>query len=192
MRQCPACNAALVRRLDEPNRDWARRRYCSRTCQKTGAGRSRAVGPFWDSVTKSSGCWEWTGWRDRLGYGRLRFERQWIGAHRAAWILTNGPIPPGLFVLHHCDNPPCCNPAHLHLGTARDNTQDMIAHGRLMLNRPSGERRSDAKLTEAQVRDIRARFRPYVVTRAQLAREYGVSPGAIKHVVNRSTWRHVD
>lgn len=78
-------------------------------------------------------CWEWQGSTNEHGYGRVK-----VGgrpgpvqlAHRVAWELINGAIPDGLCILHACDNPPCCNPSHLFLGTKADNTADMIAKGR--------------------------------------------------------------
>lgn len=81
------------------------------------------------------GCWEWCGSRVGAGYGRLIVEGQAIGAHRLAYEVFVGPIPDGLWVLHHCDNPPCVNPDHLFLGTALDNTRDMLAKGRGILGR---------------------------------------------------------
>jgi hypothetical protein len=74
-------------------------------------------------------CWEWQGARSH-GYGRLRLRRRLFLAHRVAYTLAKGPIPPGAVVMHACDNPPCCNPAHLSLGTMLDNARDMDAKGR--------------------------------------------------------------
>jgi len=88
---------------------------------------------FWSRVDKSGDCWIWTGYRDRKTYGiveRRRDGRRETRAHRWAWILTHGPIPDGLFVLHRCDNPPCVRPDHLWLGTTDDNMADMAAKGR--------------------------------------------------------------
>jgi hypothetical protein len=80
----------------------------------------------------NSGCWLWTGRYGNQGYGTYgggrRGER--VQAHRLVWEVTNGPIPTGLFVLHRCDVRGCVNPAHLFLGTAKDNTRDMMAKGR--------------------------------------------------------------
>lgn len=80
-----------------------------------------------------SGCIEWTGSRNRAGYGSISVGGRTEGrrsTHRLAWELTNGSIPDGMQILHHCDNPPCCNPAHLFLGTRSENMADMISKGR--------------------------------------------------------------
>jgi hypothetical protein len=106
-----------------------------------------------------------------------------------AYQLKIGKIPTGLHVLHHCDNPPCCNPKHLFVGTDKDNIEDMIRKGRN--NTPKGESHRDAKLTEKQVLEIRKRHVPFVLTYSMLAREYGVSKSTIQHAVNGSHWKHI-
>ena len=78
-----------------------------------------------------SGCHEWTYTTDDKGYGRIWVDGRMAPTHRVAWTLANGPIPTGLCVLHHCDNPPCCNAEKcLFLGTQADNMADMAAKGR--------------------------------------------------------------
>lgn len=96
------------------------------------------IARFWRKITEStSGCWEWNRGRNRDGYGRLSWSYGLVqkfggerAAHRIAWILTHGPIPRGMLVLHKCDNPPCINPDHLMLGTELTNMQDKIHKGR--------------------------------------------------------------
>lgn len=78
----------------------------------------------------SDGCWIWPGTKLETGYGCLSLFRKSVFAHRFSWGLHNGPIPPGLCVMHVCDNPPCVNPAHLRLGTKAENLKDMYAKGR--------------------------------------------------------------
>lgn len=95
---------------------------------------------FWEKVDRRSPdeCWPWLGRaRTSFGYGAFAIGRDRANrAHRIAWELTNGPVPVGLSALHRCDNPPCCNPAHLFLGTQADNIADMVAKGR---HRPRGK-----------------------------------------------------
>jgi hypothetical protein len=84
-------------------------------------------------------CWEWTGGRAGKGYGQFYDDdHKAVGAHRFAWSLSNGrPVPPGVHVMHSCDNPPCVNPAHLSIGTCADNLRDCAAKGRNPGNRTS-------------------------------------------------------
>lgn len=81
-------------------------------------------------VERPSGCHEWTGATDRNGYGRITVKGKTVQTHVLAWTLVNGPVPAGLNVLHHCDNPPCCRPSCLFLGTLADNSADMVTKGR--------------------------------------------------------------
>lgn len=86
---------------------------------------------FWSAVRRIDGCWEWKGFRNHNGYGRLTFHGRQYLAHRIAWELTKGAsIPKGMHVLHHCDNPPCVRPVHLWLGNDADNMRDRDAKGR--------------------------------------------------------------
>jgi len=146
-----------------------------------------------------SGCWEWTGTVDKNGYGMMAMKTggKWapMYSHRAAWTFSRGPIPAGLFVLHHCDNPLCCNPGHLFIGTQADNMRDMAEKGRAkgkhvnFENVRRGQRHWRAKLTEPDVLAIRARYLPG--SRASLAREYGVHPQTISAIANRRVWKHL-
>lgn len=88
---------------------------------------------FWEKVNirGAEECWEWHAGRNRYGYGNFKCKGKTISAHRLAWSLTHGEIPPGLCVCHKCDNPPCCNPAHLFLETSKGNTRDSVSKGRI-------------------------------------------------------------
>lgn len=100
------------------------------------AGKTRAVRPFydrfWEKVKTGHGCWEWQGATTGPGaHGRTVMDGQMIMAHRASWIMHNGPIPDGRLVLHLCDNPPCVRPTHLYLGDFKDNARDAVTRGRM-------------------------------------------------------------
>ena len=104
---------------------------CIACRRRIGRASRPASDRFWEKVAKGEGCWEWQGARDPHGYGRFQVVTGTTQkANRFAYELTNGPVPTGLYVLHHCDNPPCVNPAHLYAGTQRDNVRDMVARGR--------------------------------------------------------------
>jgi len=120
--------------------------FCSRACSSVFRRRPLAE-RFWPKVDRRAPgeCWLWTGSRSPQGYGQISQagERPEL-AHRVAWALAFGP-PGGLSVCHHCDVRTCCNPAHLFLGTARDNALDMVAKGRWRNGAASGpaHRRGD-------------------------------------------------
>jgi hypothetical protein len=107
-----------------------------------------------------------------LPYGQTTYRSRPIGAHVLAWILTHGPVPAGLSVCHRCDNPPCCRPDHLELGTAAENSADMASKGRAA--RRSGLAHHATRFTAEQVREIRARYAAGGVSTHELGREYGV------------------
>jgi HNH endonuclease len=150
-------------------------------------------GPF--SRRLGSRCWTWTRSLDKYGYGRCARSYQTTKAHRAAWILSRGPIPEGLCVLHRCDNPPCCNPAHLFLGTQLENIRDRESKRRNVVR--SGEANGNARLTSAQVDWIRATYVPHgqrpelrgqgVVTLKSLAEACGVSISTIARVTTNQS-----
>jgi hypothetical protein len=88
---------------------------------------------FWTKIRLcDNGCWEWDAAKIHGGYGVIRTGRphKMVKAHRFAWEWFRGPIPPGLCVCHHCDNPPCVNPSHLFLGNNSDNVRDSMEKGR--------------------------------------------------------------
>lgn len=138
------------------------------------------VARFWSKVKKTSGCWLWMPPPDVYGYGQIAVgDRRVMKAHRVAWILTHGPIPDGLKVCHHCDNPPCVNPygdKHLFLGTQGENLADAVTKGRLVFGR--GAR----KLSDEAYREILA-AKGYGVGRA-LAKKYGVTHTHISLIRN--------
>ncbi len=134
-------------------------------------------------------CWEWSGGvagpdsRGVFYRGKDAQPRQQYAA-RVAWEIANGPIPDGLLVLHHCDNPRCVRAEHLFLGTHEDNMRDMVEKGR----HGAGERNSQAKLTAAQVAEIRSRVSGGE-RQDHLAEEFGVSKAAVCFIVSRRNWR---
>jgi hypothetical protein len=135
-------------------------------------------------------CWPWQGTISFYGYGVLNSvpERgKQAKAHRLSWEIHNGPIPDGLFVLHHCDTRACCNPAHLFLGTQQDNVADCVTKRRHGWVSHEGSRNPRALLTEADVIAIRASKQSY----GRLAVVYGVSRGTIAHAKTGRSWSHL-
>lgn len=140
---------------------------------------------FKDFVQKSSGgCWFWIGAKSGK-YGGFYISGKMYRAHRVSWELNNGYIPNGLFVLHKCDKPKCVNPAHLWVGTQKENVQDMVRKGRSP-NR-KGVNGSLAKLTEKEVKKIRKDKR----TQRVIAKSYHVSQTSVWMIKTRRNWNHV-
>jgi len=164
---------------------------------------------FWDkvSVLGVDDCWNWKARaRANFGYGRISFGGRnglQLRAHRASWIMANGPIPVGLLVCHKCDNTSCVNPGHLFLGTYAENTADMRAKGRhsnppkhsgenhpLVRNkefRSVGEKNGNSRYTEDQARAVLRASGPI----ARIARELGLNENFVHSVKKRKAWVHV-
>lgn len=155
------------------------------------AMRANTAAVFWSRVDRRGPgeCWPWTGFRQPKGYGRLSWNGHGRAAHRLAWELTHGPIPDGLHACHTCDNPPCCNPTHLFLGTIADNNGDALAKGRRIVPLKRGSTNGQARLTEAQVGEIRS-LRGVVPQRA-LAARFGVSDATVCRAQTGVNWSHV-
>ena len=159
-------------------------------------------------------CWGWRGSLSEQGYGDIGLDRRHYRAHRISWQIHNGAIPPGLFVLHKCDNPPCTNPHHLFLGTARDNTHDAMAKGRFLrrkgipapsslLKKPISLKKAMAngsdpyrlsrggrKLTARLVGQIRDLHRFGAFRQTLIARLFGISRQAVFSILAFKSWNH--
>lgn len=144
---------------------------------------------FWSRVQKGDGCWIWTGSYSVRGYGAFtwKLNGRWhtMNAHRAAWIIVNGPIQKGLFVCHKCDNRKCVRPDHLFVGTAKDNSADMVAKGR--------SRHSDAhatKLTSDAVLQI-VKLASEGKRNKDIARMFSITEDMIGAILRRKVWRYL-
>ncbi len=170
---CQQCRLRPVSRTGHP--------FCSKAC--SNASRAVPVAERFLNYFKPGNldaCWPWTGTVDTAGYGVIgdHAQRQ-LRAHRIAYERANGPIPEGLRVLHRCDNPPCCNPNHLFVGTDADNMADKIAKGR-----------QSSTLTAKDVVAIKKRLRAGEMP-TRIARKYGVSPRSIYTIRDGISWKHV-
>lgn len=160
------------------------------------------VETFWSRVDKNGPvpshrpdlgpCWLWTRAKAVAGgYGIFgpSFKRVYR-AHRFSWTVVHGPIPAGMFICHHCDNPPCVRPDHLFLGTNQENMRDCADKGRSKLDPQRGEAHHSATVTERQVRDIRRRYAQSQTPKV-ISKELGVSYRATWCIVHRLTWKDV-
>lgn len=195
------------------------RRFCSRKCSaiataSTGGMEKRfnvqqRVMSLADRLTKRlvrssppehcpelGPCLVWTGCVNPAGYGQINRGPRGAGltaTHRASWEINFGPIPVGMNVLHKCDNPPCCEPSHLFLGSIADNNADMLAKGRYGVTAeclPRGMQHPNSKLTEQEVGAIRLAHAEGA-TGYSLARQYGISTSTMNSILRRKTWTHV-
>jgi hypothetical protein len=149
-----------------------------------------AILRFWSLVAKRGpdDCWEWTSYKLKKTnehYGRFCYQKRHYLAHRIAYLLSKGIQPGSRLVCHSCDNPSCCNPYHLWLGSDADNIADRDAKGRQAGH--AGKANGRATLTEQDVNDIRASSENY----RSLSRQFGVSRTQISRIRTRKYWKHV-
>ena len=145
------------------------------------------------SMLQDDECWPFNGKKDRRGYSVFHWRAPTEDrarphhAHRMMWLILNGQIPSGKEVCHSCDNPGCCNPGHLWLGTHKENMEDMARKGRGHKHGLKGSDHPSAKLTTEQVLEIRAS----VSDARDMARRFRVTPENIRRIRQRKSWAHV-
>jgi hypothetical protein len=128
-----------------------------------------------------SGCWLWQASRIDGQYGQIFRGAPFTGmvsAHVASWTLFRGPVPAGLCVLHQCDNPPCCNPSHLFLGTRADNNRDKASKGRST----KGQLGVSHKLSPESIMEVGDLTRHRIFPQEQIASEYGITKERVKQI----------
>lgn len=163
----------------------------------------RRIEAYTASDDSPDGCWPWTAFCNRDGYGTIKVWDESRGrfggrlATRVLWEIVNGPIPDGIEICHSCDNPPCMRPNHLSLGTHVDNVADAVSRNRTrkgMRQDPAtvqhGEAHGMARLLPEQVLAIRARYAAGETQRA-LAAEFGVTFQNIHRITSRKSWTHI-
>lgn len=187
-RVCEMCGETFIRFKSEvlnPKHG----RFCNGVCMKKWLGEFRARPlevRFWEKVKKTDTCWLWQGfllhgtWYGHIALsGKNGKNGKTISAHKLSWILHYGPIPDGLFVLHHCDTPPCVRPDHLFLGTQSDNMRDAAAKGRhpsqVNPSTQRGENSACAKLTAAMVLEMRLLRAETGLAYRRIGERYGVT-----------------
>lgn len=139
----------------------------------------------------NTGCWLWEASHKPNGYGYMWAGTKKEHSHRLSYTLFKGPIPNGLNILHKCDQPACINPDHLFTGTQAENLQDCVRKGRHTKVALKGSTNPKAKLTDADIQEIRATpKRPRYLY--DLATKFGVSRGTICSVKRGRSWGHVD
>lgn len=151
---------------------------------------------FWAKVDliadDGESCWNWHANTGSNGYGKFKLNGMDIAAHRVSWVICRGPIPNlggshGTCVRHACDNPRCCRPDHLSIGSHSDNMSDMVQRGRSN----TGERNPRARLTASDVVKIREMHASGRFTLRRLADMFGVHLATIGYAVNGKTWKHL-
>ena len=145
---------------------------------------------FWSLVSTSAadGCWPWGGPKNTWGYGDVFFRGRRSNASRVAAILSHGEIPAGFVVCHVCDNPACCRPSHLFIGTQAENVADCVTKGRWVARAGIEHPRPSAKLTPEQVIEAREAYFVAKETQTAIARRFGVHSATISRAVRGELW----
>ena len=159
---------------------------------KVGAGGTapKWATRFWAKVDQSGGesaCWPWKGAKHPKGYGNFRAEPGMTKiAHRLSYLLAHDDLPPDKMVCHSCDNPACCNPAHLFLGDAADNSRDMVEKRRSS----HGERQGITNLTEREVTAIHRLYATKKLKQKEIGEAFGLPQQTINAILNGKNWKY--
>jgi hypothetical protein len=143
---------------------------------------------FWSKVDRRGDdeCWPWIGGFGTRGYGQINVDGKNVGAHRIAYLLTTGESIAGFVIRHRCDNPPCCNPGHLHRGSQQDNVADAVRRRR----HAHGETCGRAKLTAVQARALLVA--PSRADALALCASFGVSAATADDIRAGRSWKSLD
>jgi HNH endonuclease len=157
---------------------------------------------FWAKINKDgptmphmdTPCWVWTANKHEDGYGRINVRKKVLTSHRIAWTLHFGEIPPGLCVMHRCDNPSCCRVSHFQLGTHVENIHDRDAKKRNGCytkpeKMPRGNSHGMAKITADMVISIRSAAGG--LSQREIAARFGISQCNVSNIINRKLWSHI-
>jgi hypothetical protein len=143
---------------------------------------------FFSLLKQEDECLIFIGSRNYKGYGRMHNRNEQF-MHRFSWFIHNGPIPKGMHVLHHCDNPPCCNPKHLWIGTNKDNSDDKFRKNRFRI--VSGENHPSSKISEEQAQKVAA-----MITDGKTSHEISLELGIARHniygIKSKKIWKHLE
>ena len=164
---------------------------------------------FWEKVIKGaheSSCWSWDGAKTGFGYGVIGtgIAKRMDGAHRVSWQLHYGDIPAGSLICHTCDNPECCNPLHLFVGSYSDNMQDCKAKGRFSkppISKRKGVLHPMCRFSENEILQLRKAYRALPLSKSgrnkklgsvsDLANTFGIRKEYLQVIVNGTAWAHL-
>ncbi len=143
--------------------------------------RKNTIEDFWKKVDVKSDneCWEWMGRKLKKGYGQFDYRGKGHSTNRFVWIIVYGEIPKGKLICHSCDNPPCCNPNHLFIGTILENNIDRDKKERYF-----------KKLTWNKVNEIRELYKTGLYTHRSLGKKYGMSHRHMGDIINHVCWKN--
>lgn len=166
---------------------WRRKGDTSKANTGVPLERAEIVARFDANVVKTETCWLWKGAINGAGYGTMSLNGKPVFTHRLSWELFRSEPIGDKFVLHICDVKTCVNPSHLFSGSQADNIADMIRKGRKRSVGAKGTKHHKCRLTEDQVRSIRASDQKW----ADIAKQFGVSVGNVAMIRGRKSWRHL-
>lgn len=174
MKKCPICATEHSRRGTG---------YCSTKCRIVG-----------NTNKKDNGCWEWQGGKSGDGYGAIKDpgNRRQFSTHRRSYEEFKGEIPKGMLVCHSCDNILCCNPDHLFLGTAKENTLDSVKKARWAKRffDQDGSKNHMSKLSEKEVLNIKMMLRDGVKM-VEISKKFNINAKTLQNIKSDVNWRHV-